>query len=84
MTDASSLSQPGPCHCGSPTCTGRCPECNMHETQKYGHNVHYGPTAEELERELLVDNSAEAWEEDWDASPQLGGMGDELRQTYGE
>ena len=31
-----------------------------------------------------VDNSAEAWEEDWNDSPQLGGMGEELRQEYGE
>ncbi|UPZ27654.1 hypothetical protein MUK60_07380 [Streptomyces sp. LRE541] len=30
----------------------------------------------------LVDNSAEAWEEDWNESPQLGGMAEELRQEY--
>ncbi|MEU8756226.1 hypothetical protein AB0C88_37640 [Streptomyces chartreusis] len=30
------------------------------------------------------DNSAEAWEEDWDDSPQLGGMGEELRQLHGD
>jgi hypothetical protein len=28
------------------------------------------------------DNSTEAWEEDWDESPQLGGMAEELRQEY--
>lgn len=42
MSDTT-LGQPGSCHCGSPTCTGQCPECNMHETQKHGHNVHYSP-----------------------------------------
>lgn len=41
MSDTT-LGQPGSCHCGSPTCTGQCPDCTMHETQKYGHNVHYG------------------------------------------
>lgn len=35
------IGQPGSCHCGSPTCTGQCPDCKMHETQKHGHNVHY-------------------------------------------
>lgn len=34
--------------------------------------------------EYGIDNSSEAWEEDWDDSPQLGGMGEELRQLYGE
>ncbi|MFD5577277.1 hypothetical protein [Streptomyces pseudogriseolus] len=38
----------------------------------------------EVEESATVDNSAEAWEEDWDDSPQLGGMGEELRQEYGE
>lgn len=37
-----------------------------------------------VEENGLVDNSAEAWEEDWDDSPHLGGMGEELRQLYGE
>lgn len=32
---------PGSCRCGSPTCTGRCPDCGMHETPLHGHNVHY-------------------------------------------
>lgn len=32
----------------------------------------------------VADNSAEAWEEDWNDSPNLGGMGEELRQLYGE
>lgn len=40
MSDTT-LGQPGSCFCGSPTCTGRCSDCNMHETQKHGHNVHY-------------------------------------------
>ncbi|MGV9352301.1 hypothetical protein [Streptomyces misionensis] len=31
-----------------------------------------------------TDNSAEAWEEDWNESPQLGGMGEELRQLHGQ
>lgn len=44
MSDTT-LGQPGSCRCGSPTCTGQCPDCNMHETQKHGHNVHYS-TAE--------------------------------------
>ncbi|MEU0783526.1 hypothetical protein ABZ341_18370 [Streptomyces sp. NPDC006173] len=30
----------------------------------------------------LPDNSAEPWEEDWNESPQLGGMAEELRQEY--
>lgn len=30
-----------------------------------------------------IDNSHEAWEEDWNDSPQLGGMGPELEQEYG-
>lgn len=38
----------------------------------------------EVEEYGLVDNSVEAWEEDWDDSPHLGGMGEELRQLYGE
>lgn len=38
----------------------------------------------EVEEYGVVDNSAEAWEEDWDNSPQLGGMGEELRQECGE
>lgn len=42
-TTTETLGEPGSCHCGSSTCTGRCPECNMHETQTYGHNVHYDP-----------------------------------------
>lgn len=37
-----------------------------------------------IEESGVVDNSAEAWEEDWNDSPQLGGMGEELRQLYGE
>ncbi|MGA6223451.1 hypothetical protein ACPESV_24335 [Streptomyces umbrinus] len=37
-----------------------------------------------VEEHGVVDNSAEAWEEDWNNSPQLGGMGEELRQEYGE
>jgi hypothetical protein len=36
--------------------------------------------AVEAEEYVAPDNSAEAWEEDWDSSPQLGGMGEELRQ----
>lgn len=36
--------------------------------------------AVEAEECVRADNSAEAWEEDWDNSPQLGGMGEELRQ----
>lgn len=40
MSDTT-FGQPGSCPCGSPTCTGQCPDCNMHETQKHGHNVHY-------------------------------------------
>lgn len=36
----------------------------------------------EIEEYGVADNSAEAWEEDWDNSPQLGGMGEELRQEY--
>lgn len=35
-----------------------------------------------IEEYGVVDNSAEAWEEDWNDSPQLGGMGEELRQEY--
>jgi hypothetical protein len=35
-----------------------------------------------IEEAGLVDNSAEAWEEDWNHSPQLGGIGEELRQEY--
>lgn len=42
MSDTT-LGQPGSCHCGSPTCTGQCPDCRMHETQQHGHNVHYTP-----------------------------------------
>lgn len=38
----------------------------------------------EVEECGVVDNSAEAWEEDWDNSPTLGGMGAELREVYGE
>lgn len=37
-----------------------------------------------IEEGTLADNSAEAWEEGWDDSPQLGGMGEELRQLYGD
>jgi hypothetical protein len=37
-----------------------------------------------IEEEPAVDNSAEAWEEDWNDSPQLGGMGEELRQGEGD
>jgi hypothetical protein len=33
-----------------------------------------------IEEADVVDNSAEAWQEDWNDSPQLGGMGEELRQ----
>lgn len=47
---------------------------------------------EEAARELaarhaageLTDDSAEAWEEDWNDSPRLGGMGPELEQMSRE
>ncbi|WP_405769369.1 hypothetical protein OG539_32950 [Actinacidiphila glaucinigra] len=38
----------------------------------------------DIEERGIIDNSAEAWEEDWNDSPQLGGMGEELRQLYTE
>lgn len=38
----------------------------------------------DIEERSIIDNSAEAWQEDWNDSPQLGGMGEELRQEYGE
>lgn len=37
-----------------------------------------------IEEDRLIDNSAEAWEEDMLSDALLGGMGDELQQLYDE
>ncbi|MFJ4356948.1 hypothetical protein ACIP25_11825 [Streptomyces massasporeus] len=58
----------------------RCPHDELYaECEDQGCNDYL----RSIEEGTLTDNSAEAWEEDWDDSPQLGGMGEELRQQYG-